>query len=117
MVGAALNVATVRHANDDRAIPLAIGAIVEAGEFIEELVHPRPGIVGKLNFSNGLMIAIERKAESKGDNGRFGKRSIETAILTKTSREGASNAEYAPFSMSYVLSKYNNTSIALHFFH
>ena len=89
---------------------------MDAREFVEDLIHPGPRIVGKLDLCNRLMESIERKADGKCHDGRFGERRIETALFAKALGESAGDAKYAPFSMRDVLSKNHDAGIALHLF-
>ena len=66
MVGPALDVAAIGHADDNRAIPLPIRAVMNTGEFIEELVNACPEIIGKLNFGDALMHAVGMKVRWQG---------------------------------------------------
>src|SRR3989344_3709777 len=116
MIRTSLNVSTVRHPDDNRAIPHSVRAVMKACELIDQLVHPGPRVVNELDFCDWLMKAVKGKSNGKTYNCRFSKRCIETPFLSKSVGQVSGNSKNAPFAFCHVLAKDNNAGIALHFF-
>ncbi len=114
VIRSALDVASIRHADDYGAVPFAVRPIINIGQFIEQLIHSRPHVICKLNFRNRLKLSDYGHTKRQSDNGRFRKRCVKASLRTEFSCQVAGNAEDPSLSMSDVLSKNNDMGIALH---
>ena len=77
---AAENAAAGRHAHDDRAGELAVGAIAQARRFRDDLVVGRIDVVGELHLDAGRQ-AVGGHADRRADDAGFADRRVEAAAL------------------------------------
>ena len=84
---AAEDAAAGRHAHDDRAGELAVGAIAQPRRLRDDLVVGRIDVVGELDLDAGPQ-AIGRHADRRADDAEFADRRVEAAAACRISAAG-----------------------------
>ncbi len=70
MVQAAADAAAVGRADDQGHVPLAIGAVIHLGGFVDDLVEGGMDKIGELDFADRAQIG-HRRADTDCHDGKF----------------------------------------------
>src|SRR5579871_5222854 len=79
VIQAAADAAAIRGADGQWHIPLAVGAVVHFGSFVDDLVKSRVDKIRELDLADWMQIG-HSSANANGDDRKLGQRRIDDSV-------------------------------------